>query len=1108
MSAELRLILGRADTGKTARIVAALKAHQKAGERAILIVPEQYTYEAERLLADALGGLLGVQVFSFNRLTERVLSLSGKTRPFLSAQGHRMVIRRAIDRKKDSLRMFSRAAESTGFTEEAQSIFQDIKRAGLTPDALDALIVRLPEDAPLTEKLSDLSILYREMEEYLSERYLSLDDASSEAARLLPESFVAGVPVYIDGLEQPNRQVLSLMETMLANCPFVTVSLRVDCVQNADEDLFEPERETLMRVKELAERIGVCVTEERLCDQSESIDPLMRHIERNLFAYPAERFGLDASHLTIYGASSRRAEAESLAESILAFARDHNVRYRDMAVIVSDLEAYEGLIRRSCERRGIPIFLDRKYPLTGHAAADAALCCVRFAANNYPAAELLKFLKSGYASCAEEDAEELDLYLRRTGVRGNALFKPLSRANPSEGAQRARAAAAPALEQLSKGLARASVSEQVRALYSFFEQIELQQKLEDKAEELRLAGRLPEMQEHAQVWNLIVELLDQMDEILGELKVGRAGFLRLLEEGMSGGSIGVVPGTADQGVVGDAVRTRSRKVRALFVVGANEGLLPRPQQNDGLLDDTEINELKQQGAQIRKTSAELTATDRLDLYTALSKASDYLYVSYAYGDGGSELAPSPLIERLKDICPDCTMKSDIEETNALPDCIAEALTLTASDLRRFRDRPEDQVPPRLPALIEWLTRQDATRELTCRMIDESAARYLPLTLPSDAAAALYGKSIPMSASRLESFNNCPFQHFVRYGLRAEETREFTERAADLGEFYHAALEVFVRAVNESGKNWKLLSDEEALLLLDGVLPDVIANHHDGILVENERMKATVFLLIETLHQSALAITAQIRAGSFTPVQTEVRFGFGAPFPPIRLMLPDGKEALVGGIIDRVDRAISGGRELLRIVDYKTGGRDFDFAGVLQGLTLQLPLYLMAAAERTETRAGLYYMPISQSVVSDAEEDIAGAVSDAFRLKGLTLNEAAVVHASDNTLASGSSSVLYKVDQTGENEYSGSVCSQAQMQALLDLAKKKSESTLSRMLAGEINASPAARKKQQQACVYCDYKSVCRFDPKKPGCRVRLLKTIKQDEFFALLNGGDADAMDE
>ena len=1105
MSGKLRLILGRADTGKSARVVAALKAHQSAGERAILLVPEQYTYEAERLLADALGGLLGVQVFSFDRLCERVLSLSGKTRPFLSAEGHRMVIRRAISLKKDSLTLFARAAEGAGFAEEAQGIVQDFKRAGLTPDPLDALIVRLPEGAPLTEKLSDLSILYRETENYLAERYLSLDDAANEAMRLLPESFVAGVPVYIDGLDRPNRQILAIIEEMLRICPDVTITLRIDCLQRADEELFEPEREVLQLLRDVAQRVGAVVQEDRLCEQTNRADPLMRHIERNLFAYPAEVYHGNAEKLTIFGASARRAEAESLAEAILSFAREKGVRYREMAVIVSDLEAYAGLIRRSCERRGIPIFLDRKRPLTGHAAVDAVLSAVRFVANKYPAAELLGFLKSGYCDCPEEEIEELDLYLKRTGVRGGALNKPFTRGNPSAGAERARAAAAVLLEPLAKGLARASVSEQVRALYNFLEQLQLREKLERQAEELRVKGRLPEMQEHAQVWNLLVTLFDQLDEILGDLKVGRAGFLNLLEEGLSSGSIGVVPGTADQGVVGDAVRTRNRRVRALFVVGANDGLLPRPQQNDGLLDDAEIRELQQQGAQIKKTAAELTAADRLDLYTALSKADEYLYISYAYGDAGGELSPSPLVDRLKTLCPTCTDKSDIESTDALPDCVPEALTLTAGDLRRFRE--EGVCPERLPALVAWLSGRDGTRQLAQRMLEESAATYLPLTISRETAGRLYGRSVPMSASRLESFNNCPFQHFVRYGLRAAETREFTERAADLGEFYHAVLEAFVNAVNERGMVWKHLSDEESLVILEEVLDDVIPLHHDGILLENERMKATLFLMVETLRASVLAIVGQIRAGSFTPVQTELRFGFGEAFPPIRLILPDGREALVGGKIDRVDRAVSGGREMVRIVDYKTGGRDFDFAGVLQGLTLQLPLYLMAAAERAETRAGLYYMPISQPVVSDSVEDMEGAVADAFRLKGLTLGDAAVIRASDN-LIEGKSTVLYDVKSTGEEAYSGSVCSQTELDALIRIAHKKSERTLEQMLSGDMNASPAARKKRHEACEYCDYKSVCRFDPKKPGCRIRMLKTIKQDEFFTLIAGGEQDALDD
>ena len=1107
MSGKLNFILGRADTGKTARVVASLRAHQQNGERAILLVPEQYTYEAERLLAESLGGLLGVQVFSFNRLTERVLSLSGKTHPFLSAEGHRMVIRRAIDLRKNELKLFSRAAESAGFAEELQSIFQDIKRAGLTPDALDALIVRLPEELPLTEKLSDVSILYRETENYLQERYLSLDDAAAEAARLLQESFVAGQPIYIDGLDSPNRQVLALIGEMLLVCPLVTITLRIDCVQRADEEVFEPEREALLQLREVAERVGAAVTEERLCEQTNRADPLMRHIERNLFAYPAEIYHGNAEKLTLFGASDRRAEAEALAEAILFFAREKNIRYRQMAVIVSDLDAYAGLIRRSCARRGIPIFLDRKRPLSGHAAADTVLAACAYVSNGFHADDLLRYLKSGFSGCAEADAEELDLYLRRTGLRGSVLTKPFTRANPGEGAERARACAAAALEPLSKGLARASIQDQVRALYQFLLQIDLQRQLENRAEELQQQERLAEMQEHAQVWNLLVALFDQLSEILGELKIGKAGFYRLLEEGMRGAAIGVVPGTADQGVVGDVVRTRSRRVKALFVVGANEGLLPRPQQNDGLLDDTEIKELQNQGAPLRKTAAEMSAADRLDLYTALSKTDENLYVSFAYGDGAGELAPSPLVERLQKLCPNCTQKSDIESSDAMPDCAAEALTMTARDLRRFRD--DGKSTERLPALIEWLTRRDSTRALTRRMIDESAANVLPLAIPRETARALYGKTVPMSASRLESFNNCPFQHFVRYGLRAEETREFTERAADLGAFYHAALEAFVRLVNEKNHNWKLLSDEDALLVLDEALPQVIAEHHDGILLDNERMRATLFLLVETLHQSVLAIVSQIRAGSFSPVMTEVRFGQGAPFPPIRLSLPDGSSALIGGVIDRVDRAVAGGRELLRIVDYKTGGRDFDFAGVLQGLTLQLPLYLLAATEQAQTRAGLYYMPISQPVVSDSEEDIEGAVAERFRLKGLTLSDAAVIRASDNALSGGKSAVLYQVEQTGEADYSGSVCTPDQMESLLALAKKKSEQTLSRMLSGELTASPAARKKHQEACKYCDYKSVCRFDPKKPGNRIRMLKTIKQDEFFTLIAGGEADgAQDE
>ncbi len=1111
MSAELTFLLGRAATGKSERIAKALKQIQDGGGRGILIVPEQYTYEAERLLADVLDGLLGVQVFSFQRLCERILQLHGKTKPFLNAQGCRMVVRRAIDTKRDELKLFRYASEQAGFAEEALGIFQDCKRAGISPDALDTLIQKLPPELPLAEKLGDLSILYRETESYLAERYLSADDAVNAAVDLLPESFVSGLPVFIDGVDRPSRQMLRLFETLLLNCPSVTVALRLDCENGADDELFEPDRQTLSLLRQAGERAGASIREERLVKQVGAYNPLMRHIERSLFAYPEQRFTGESKELTIFGASSRRAEAESLAEAVQSRARE-GVRYRDMAVIVSDLEAYAALLRRSCAIRNIPIFLDRKRPLTGHAAVDAALSAVRFAANGYSPYDLLRYLKSGYAGCAESDIEELELYLKRSGVRGNALLKPLTRAKPPEGAERARAFAAEPLAELAKGLARAAVSEQVRALYAFLQRIDLEQTLKTRADELKQSGRVAEMEEHAQVWNQMMELFDQLDAILGGLKVGRKGFLSLLEEGLGGCSIGVVPGTADQGLVGDVVRTRSRTVKALFVVGANEGLLPRPQQNDGIIDERDLLELKQQGASLRFGAQELSAYDRLDLYTALSKTTQSLYVSFSYSDGSAELAPAPIVERLKRICPNAVIKTDLESTDELPDCEARALTLLASDLRRFYK--DGVCPERLPALLELLRENAKTRLLVDRMLEESASRFGERSIGGQAALSLYGRSVPMSASRLESFNNCPFQHFVRYGLSAKETLEYTERMVDLGEFFHAALEAFVNAVNEKNLNWKLLSDETALAVTDEILPGVIAEHNYGILLENERQKATLFLLIETVKQSALAVTRQLRAGNFEPLATEARFGAGQPFPPIRLVLPDGKEALVGGKIDRIDRARVSGGECLRVIDYKTGGREFDFSGVLQGLTLQLPLYLAAASANGQIRAGLYYMPVTQPAVSDSEEDIEGAVADAFRLQGLTVSNIEVLRASESGM-SGASSVLDKVKQTGEDEYSGSVCTFGELESLLELARKKSEETLERMLSGEMTASPAARKKNHPACECCEYNSVCRFDPATPGCTVRLYKTVKQADFFELLardgenhTGGDADALYE
>ena len=428
----------------------------------------------------------------------------------------------------------------------------------------------------------------------------------------------------------------------------------------------------------------------------------------------------------------------------------------------------------------------------------------------------------------------------------------------------------------------------------------------------------------------------------------------------------------------------------------------------------------------------------------------------------------------------------------LPETERTGLRLLASLLRE--DALAGSESPMTAALLAYFSEHPRYAALAENMAREAGGRIRPAKVAPALAEALYGTRMTMSPSRLELYNACPFRHFAEAGLRAQPRQEAGERPAELGAFYHAALEAFLRRCMEENVSYRALTDERIDLMLDELLPTVIALHNDGVLLENERLRMTLFLLVETVRQSARAIVRQLAAGRFAPAALELRFGNGAAFPPIRLDLGNGRSALLTGVVDRLDRAeLPNGTEALRVIDYKSGGKKLDFGAVLDGLCLQLPLYLAAVTAAGGVPGGMYYMPVRVSL-PDPGADAVAELQKRFRLAGLTLEDPAVLE----------SAVLASVRKKQDGSCSGAVCGGTELLHLMREAKRIAERTGSAMLSGNVAVSPISG-----ACEYCDYRSVCRFDAKLPSCRTRKKRRLDREAFFDTIGrkGGDGDAMD-
>ena len=1078
----LTVYRGGAHTGKSSALYEQLKRHMQNGEHAILLVPEQATYAAEKRVAARLGGLLGIEVFSFERFSERLLERFGRVRPFLSVEGRHMVLRRAAYRNRGKLSVFSRVSQTRGFAESMDEWIGRLKQSCITPEHLSDALNKLDPDSLLYRKLSDLCLLYRESESFLASRYLTAQDLLTEVLAVLPEAGLSDTYLYIDDLDRPREQVLRLLRALILHAKHVTMTIRAED-DPALAALFLPETEREKDLQAFCAAHGLSFAEKTFSEQSAEVDPALLHVGRQLFSADPNPYGEPTDAVTVTGYATEALEADEVADRILALVRDHGLRYSDIAIVASSLETYGPLLRRACRMRGIPLFFDASRPILGHAATDFVLSSARAAANGLNTDDLLHVLKSGYAGVDDADTELLENYLLRYGLFGSALSEPLSIGEVPEGAERARASIVPRLLTLKESLLLKTAGEKVRGLYAYLKEVGLRERLQRESDALRQAGETQDAQLYAQMWNTLVTLFYQIDAIMGDTPMGMKEFCALLEEGLSSYQIGILPGSADQVVLGDLVRTRLNRCRVLFLLGCSEGVFPPARSDDALLNNTELKRMEGAGLSVWGDTALLSAADRLQLYTLLTKATDRLHFSYACSGRGGEMVASQLLITVQRLFSDEKPPVILKPTDPLPPNTEVGFLRLADALRDYY--ADGTIVPMLPALFDRYRNDPGTAPRTQAMLEGRVGTKPETQFGKALAHKLYGDAPTMSASRLEQFARCPFAQYVKHGLGAEERKEATERADNVGTFLHDALDTFVKEVQASGADLKEMTTEQADAILDRILPPLIAQHNDGIFARNARLYEALVIRLRLIRWCVYSLLRQLRSGRFRIAATEVSFGMNDGLKPVTLTLSDGTRIAVCGKIDRIDVTDDGA--LYRIVDYKTGrSHTFDPTKFESGETIQLPLYLEAAKPFGGEAVGMYYMPLSADPPESEDE------TPVHLLSGITADDPEAIAANEAELDK-RSTVIRKLAVKKDGSYSGDLLSREQIEHLKDRALSAAAATATRIMNGEADVYPT-----ESACTYCPYGAVCRFD-RQLGCRTRVTRKIKLDE---LMKEGD------
>lgn len=1151
----LRFIYGRAGSGKTHFCLDELKTKIHSGEEKnyVLLVPEQYSFQAERDLIAMLntGGILKTEVLSFQRLAFRVFNEAGGiTYPHMHPAGKNMLLYRILDKMKGNLKTFSRSAEQPGFVGTLSTLITEFKRYSVTPEKLDTAVQNMNDDTPLKSKLSELSAIYKTFDELLQQRYRDPDDDLTLAAQKLKTSSVyRGAEIWIDGFTDFTPQEYAIIQELMLQADRVTITLTTDALDSdfSEMDIFSSAKKAYQRLIQMARQNNIVFEPPVQLYQKPLYrfrrSPELYHLEQNLNAHPYRAYPEPTRQISLFSALNIFTEIEAAAGEILHLCRDEGFRFRDIAVVTRNLKAYEKLIEVIFTEYNIPCFLDRKLDINGHPLVRLILSMLEIFTENWSYESVFGYLKSGLTGIEQSRIDQLENYVLACGIRGakwtaSEEWNMVPELLPDE---RSLKDITPALKEINRTRmeiiaplqefrertkGRRTAAEFCSALFDFLCRLQIPERMEQMVDTFRKNGDLIRANETSQVWNIVMALLDQMVEVMADETFGVERFMNLLSIGVAEYKIGLIPASLDQVLVGSVERSKSHAIKALFILGTNDGIFPANGGDEGIISDDERSTLAAAGMELAKTSRAKAYDENFLVYRALTTPSDYLRISWPIADQeGKGLRPSMVITRLRKLFPAIREKSNIlppvKDEEVLEKIVSEATAFRSltTALRQKADGRE--ILPVWADVARWFLQQEKWKEPFAVVREAFQYRNLARPVAREKVGQLYGNPVLSSVSKLERYTACPFSFFIQYGLGAKERKIFDMRPPDVGTFLHAAIERFSKLMDKPGSaqnqatgeegpvTWRSFSREWCEQKVSEIVDDSLKRMKGSGIASSKRFTVLTVRLKRVVTRAVWLIAEHIRRGGFDPVDYEVGFGEGEKYPPIIIELESGEKVRLTGRIDRIDAMETEDGHYLRIIDYKSGSKDFRLSNVYYGLQLQLITYMDAiwkdAGQDTAhpmLPGGMLYFRVDDPIIrTDGEVDeaeIEKAIMKQLKMKGLLLANVKLIRHMDREIDGASQilpATLNKGDVLGKNS---SVATMEQFKLLRNYVQQILKHISREIISGTVDIRPV-KNRDGTACRYCSYLPICQFDTVMKENSYRLLRDRDNDEIWQLIS---------
>ena len=1099
----LRIILGRARAGKSERILREI-AEAGDGGWQILLVPEHASHEAEVDLCRVCGDTASrhAEVLSFRLLATRVLSAAGGlSEVTLDAGGKLLLLQKALKETAPVLKVYRRPSRKAAFLQELLDLFEEFQDYGVTPEALFSQTGEIP--GAMGDKLRDLSLIFGEYEARLLRPGFDARDRMRKLNDRLEESgYIDGKDVYIDGFTYFNGQEQRAVSVFLRRARSVTVTLLGE--RNSLSDIFSESQKTMDLLLRMAKDAG-CPAEVVNAERPDLT--ALGHLERCFFG-PGEIWEGAADAVRLREAETAYSETEQTAADILRLVQTGKCRFRDITVAARNLPDYEADIESVFERYGIPVYLARRSDILEKPVLSLLTGSLAAVTGGYEYEDMFRYLKTGLAGLTPEECDLLENYALTWEIHGGMWLReepwtanPDGYGAPWDEARTETLAAVNALREkvrgpllaLSDGLkAGESCMGKVEALYGFMERLGLQSALEEKIARLQEAGELQAAEETAQLWTILCGVLDQFAGTLGGEPMDTEEFARLLRLVLTRYSVGTIPASLDQVTVSEISRNDRHAVKYLFLLGANDSVLPAVPQDGGILNGDDREELAGRGLKLAPAGADRMGIELQNLYAALAQPTEGLCVSYPVTDvSGAELRPSFVIGRIRMLFPAISLEREDPDKSYRLAAVQPALEAAGEDpggplWRYFSDRP---------ACGERLA------------VMERASRLGRGSLSRPAVKSLYGETFRLSASRAEKLKSCHFAYFMEYGLKAKPRAQAAFDAPQIGTFLHYILENVTREAQGKG-GFARVTREELREMVRRWMDEYARRELPNFSDRSARFRYLFSRLRTTACAVVEEVAEELRHSDFVPLEFELSFGDHGTLPAVTISEPDG-ELRVNGKVDRVDGWVKDGRLYLRVVDYKTGRKSFDLAEVRMGLDIQLLLYLFTLQKEGSGRfgreiepAGVLYLPARDDILSLERgvlpEKLRAEREKNLRRSGLVLNDPEVLRAMEHDALTEPRFLPVRVSRDGD--LSGSVASAAQLGKLAAFVEKLLHQITREVRDGNIDADPCCHSEDDSFCAYCDFAPACHFEDGRGGDHLHYITPVKPQAFWQQLDG--------